>query len=119
LENTLPTKVLIIDDDIPMTDLMRLMLNRESFDVITSNSGEDGIEAAKKYKPDVIVLDLLMPGEDGWHICCKIRKHSQVPILVLSALNMPGLSARVFEAGADEFLIKPVSTGVLVAYLKN
>jgi DNA-binding response OmpR family regulator len=115
----LRTKVLIIDDDVPMTDLMRLMLNRESFDVITSNTGEDGIEAARKYRPDVIVLDLLMPDEDGWHICYRIRKSSQVPILVLSALSMPGLAAQVFEAGADEFLIKPVSTGVLVAYLRK
>jgi DNA-binding response OmpR family regulator len=113
------TKVLIIDDDVPMTDLMRLMLNRESFDVFTANTGEDGIEAVKRYRPDVIVLDLLLPGEDGWHICYRIRKTNRVPILVLSALSMPGLAARVFEAGADEFLIKPVSTGVLVAYLRK
>ena len=113
------TKVLIIDDDVPMTDLMRLMLTRESFDVITANSGEDGIDAVKRYRPDVIVLDLLMPDEDGWHICNRIRKSSQVPILVMSALSMPGLAARVFEVGADELLIKPVSIGVLVAYLRK
>jgi DNA-binding response OmpR family regulator len=113
------TKVLIIDDDIAMTDLMRMILNRESFDVITANSGEDGIEAVKRHRPDVIVLDLLMPGEDGWQICRRIRKNSQVPIMILSALNMPGLSSRVFDAGADEFLIKPVSAGVLVAYLRK
>jgi DNA-binding response OmpR family regulator len=119
LEKPLYTKVLIIDDDVAMTDLMRLMLNRESFDVVTANSGEDGIEAVIRHRPDVIVLDLLMPGEDGWHICKKIRKSSQVPILILSALNMPGLASRVFDAGADEFLIKPVSAGVLVAYLRK
>ena len=113
------TKVLIIDDDIAMTDLMRMMLNRESFDVVISNTGEDGIEAVKRHRPDVIVLDLLMPGEDGWQICRRIRKNSQVPIMILSALNMPGLSSSVFEAGADEFLIKPVSAGVLVAYLRK
>ena len=113
------TKVLIIDDDIAMTDLMRMMLNRESFDVITTNTGEDGIEAVKRHRPDVIVLDLLMPGDDGWQICRRIRKISQVPIMILSALNMPGLSSRVFDAGADEFLIKPVSAGVLVAYLRK
>ncbi len=118
-ERPLLTKVLIIDDDIAMTELMRLMLNRESFDVITASSGEDGIEAVKRHRPDVIVLDLLMPGEDGWHICKKIRKNSQVPIMILSALNMPGLATRVFDAGADEFLIKPVSAGVLVAYLRK
>jgi DNA-binding response OmpR family regulator len=113
------TKVLIIDDDVPMTDLMRLMLNRESFDVFTANTGEEGIEAVKRYRPDVIVLDLLLPGEDGWHVCYRIRKSYRTPILVLSALSMPGLAARVFEAGADEFLLKPVSTGVLVAYLRK
>jgi DNA-binding response OmpR family regulator len=113
------TKVLIIDDDVAMKDLVRLMLDRESFDVITASTGEDGIEAVRKHRPDVIVLDLLMPGEDGWQICRKIRKSSQVPIMILSALNIPGLSSRVFDVGADEFLIKPVSAGVLVAYLRK
>lgn len=113
------TKVLIIDDDVAMTDLMKMLLNRESFDVITANSGEEGIEAVKHHRPDVVVLDLLMPDEDGWQICRKIRKTSQVPIMILSALNMPGLSTRVFDAGADELLIKPVSAGVLVAYLRK
>lgn len=113
------TKVLIIDDDVAMTDLMKMVLNRESFDVITVNSGEEGIEAVKRHRPDVVVLDLLMPDEDGWQICKKIRKNSQVPIMILSALNMPGLSTRVFDAGADELLIKPVSAGVLVAYLRK
>lgn len=111
--------MLIIDDDVAMTDLMRMVLNRESFDVITANSGEDGIEAVKHHHPDVVVLDLLMPDEDGWQICRRIRKNSQVPIMILSALNMPGLSTRVFDAGADELLIKPVSAGVLVAYLRK
>lgn len=113
------TKVLVIDDDSAMTDLLKLMLRQERFDVVTTNSGVEGIEAARKQEPNVIILDLLMPGEDGWQICKTIRDFSEVPILVLSALNNPGLAIRALDGGADDFLIKPVSTGVLIAHLNK
>ncbi|MGE5222775.1 MAG: response regulator transcription factor, partial [Omnitrophica WOR_2 bacterium] len=64
--NKLLASVLVIDDDSAMTDLLKLMLKQESFDVIATNSGREGIVAAKQKNPNVIILDLLMPGEDGW-----------------------------------------------------
>ncbi len=113
------TRVLVIDDDNAMTELLRLMLRRESFEVIARNTGAEGIEAARNCNPHVIILDLLMPDKDGWQICKAIREFSQTPILVFSALNNPGLVSRTFDAGADDFLIKPVSTGMLVAHINK
>ena len=77
-----------------------------------------GRYAAKK-KPDVIVLDLYMAGSDGGKICRSIREFTQVPILVTSAMNKPGSVAQALNEGADDYLIKPVPAGVLVAHLNN
>jgi DNA-binding response OmpR family regulator len=115
----LKTKVLVIDDDTAMTDLFKLTLGPKGFDVITANSAADGIAAIKQHHPDVVVLDLLMPGEDGWETCGSIRKFSNVPILVLSALSSPGLTTRLLDAGADDYLIKPVSTRMLIAQINK
>ncbi|HSO28122.1 MAG TPA: response regulator [Anaerolineales bacterium] len=113
------TKVLVIDDDIEMTDLLKIILEPTSFTVVSANSGLDGIAAAKKFQPDVIILDLLMPGVDGWAVCKEIRSFSQVPILVLSAVNKPGMVARALDEGADDYLLKPMPSGVLIAHLKR
>ncbi len=115
----LKTKVLVIDDDTAMTDLFKLTLGPKGFDVITTNSAADGIAAIKHQHPDVVVLDLLMPGEDGWETCASIREFSNVPILVLSALSSPGLTTRILDAGADDYLIKPVSTRMLIAQINK
>jgi DNA-binding response OmpR family regulator len=115
----LQTKVLVIDDDIEMTDLLRIILVPEHFEVTTANSGMKGIEQSRKIRPDVIILDLLMPVIDGWQVCREIRKFSQVPIIILSAVNKPGMVARALDEGADDFLLKPVPSGVLVAHINK
>lgn len=113
------TKVLVIDDDIEMTDLLRIILVPEHFEVKTANSGIKGIELSHQNKPDVIILDLLMPVIDGWQVCREIRKFSQVPIIILSAVNKPGMVARAIDEGADDFLLKPVPSGVLIAHINK
>lgn len=113
------TRILVIDDDAAMTEMLKVTLEPRAFDVLTANTGEEGIEAAKNQDPDVIILDLFMPGVDGWQVCKAIRKYSQVPILVLSAINKPGTVAKALDEGADDYLIKPVPSGVLVAHLNN
>ena len=80
------TKLLIIDDNPGITDMLELILPPEGFDVTTTNNGPDGIEATKRLEPDVILLDLMMPGVDGWQVCREIRSFSQLPILILSAV---------------------------------
>jgi two-component system OmpR family response regulator/two-component system response regulator RstA len=74
---------------------------------------------AHQLRPDVIVLDLLLPGVDGWQVCREIRSFSAVPILVLSANSKPGMATIALDQGADDYLLKPTPTNVLVAHLRK
>lgn len=112
-------KILIIDDDPAMTELLKLVLQPTVTDVFTVNSGLEGIALTKKLNPDVVILDLMMPEIDGWQVCHAIREFSMVPILILSALDNPGMVARTLDAGADDYLIKPVLSGVLIAHINT
>ena len=112
-------KILVIDDDPAMTDLLRLVLTPIQAAIFTSNSGPEGIELAAKHHPDIIVLDLMMPEMDGWQVCQKLRETSNVPILIISAIDNPGLIAKALDSGADDFLVKPVPSGVLIAHILN
>jgi len=113
------TRILVIDDDQAMTEMLRLVLEPNSFDVYEAHSGPEGIEATRRLNPEVVVLDLLMPGMDGWEVCKEIRTFSQVPILVLSAISKPGIVARALDEGADDYLLKPMPSSVLIAHLKR
>lgn len=116
---TTTAKVLVIDDDIAITELMSMLLKTFGFEVITTNIGAEGIRLAQEGNPNVILLDLMMPDLDGWQVCKAIRQTSNVPILVLSAINDPRMVASVLDVGADEFLVKPVPSGVLVANIRK
>lgn len=112
-------KILVIDDDIAITELLNMLLRTHGFDVITSNSGIEGVQLARETLPQVVLLDLMMPDMDGWQVCKAIRSFSNVPILILSAINDPRMVASVLDAGADDFLVKPVPSSVLVAHLRK
>ncbi len=112
-------KILIIDDDPAMTDLLKIILNTTGAELLTANSGLEGVLAAQSKKPDIIILDLMMAGVDGWQVCKSIRQFSKIPILVLSALDSPGVVAHALETGADDYLVKPVPARVLIAHLQN
>jgi CheY-like chemotaxis protein len=112
-------KVLTIDDDPAMTELLTLLLKMHGLDAYMANSGEDGLKLVRKLSPDVIILDLMMPDMDGWQVCTQVRAFSKVPIIVLSALDSPGIVASALDAGADDYLVKPVPSGVLIAHLNN
>ena len=111
--------VLVIDDDIAMTEMMKIILEPKAFGVNIAFTGASGIEAARNLDPDVIILDLCMPEMDGEQVCKAIREFSQVPILILSAMNKPGLITRTLDGGADDYLFKPVPSGTLIAHLNN
>jgi len=115
----LPLKVLAIDDDEAMTDLLTLLLQTHGFEVLTANSGDEGIAITRRDSPDVIILDLMMPDKDGWQVCRQLRTFSKVPILIFSALDNPGMVASALDAGADDYLVKPVPSGVLIAHLNT
>ena len=106
-------KILVIDDDSALTDLLELLL--EPIEVIIANSGQDGMEKARQINPDMIILDLMLPDVDGWRICREIRMYSSVPILILSVLDNPDRIAEALNAGADDYIIKPVTRNILMA----
>jgi len=118
MENA-PIKILVIDDDPAMTDLLKLLLEPTSSCVMTANSGADGLQMVQNKQPDVIILDLMMSEMNGWQVCKSVRAFSSVPILILSALDSPGMVAAALDAGADDYLIKPVTSGVLLAHLNK
>ncbi len=112
-------RILIIDDDSASTDLLKLLLASYPAEVLTSNTPLDGVELARKLKPDLILLDLWMPEMNGLDVCKTIRRFSTVPILILSALDTPETIAGVLDAGADDYLVKPVTRNILQAYIKK
>jgi len=112
-------RILVIDDDHGMTDLLTILLTPASSEVLTANSAPDGIEMVRKHLPDVVILDLVLPQMDGWDVCRKVREFSNVPILILSALDTPGLIAQALDNGADDYLTKPISSGTLIAHLNK
>jgi two-component system, OmpR family, response regulator MtrA len=112
-------RILIIDDDPASTDLIRILLSSFPAEVFSTNLPADGIEMVRKIKPDLILLDLWMPEMDGRQVCRAVRQNSHVPILILSALDSPEMIAEVLNAGADDYLVKPVSQNILHAYLRK
>lgn len=114
-----PTRVLVIDDDDATTEMFKFILEPKQFEVHVVNTGAEGIEATQRFSPDVVVLDLLMPEMNGTEVCREIRSFSQVPILVLSAVSKPGMVAQALDEGADDYLLKPITSSVLIARLKR
>ncbi len=112
-------KILVIDDDPAMTELLSLVLAPTNAQIFTSNSGEEGLKLVKEQEPDIVLLDLMMPKMDGWQVTENIRSISSVPILILSVMDNPGLVARALDKGADDYLVKPVPTGILIAHINN
>ncbi len=112
-------EVLLIDDDVELSVMLRTLLRGQDFQIQSFCSGEEGINACREAPPDVVILDLLMPEMDGWEVCEHIRTFSDVPILILSALGAPGSVAKALDAGADDYLIKPVHASLLASRLRT
>ncbi len=112
-------EVLLIDDDPDLSIMLRTLLRGQDFQIKAVFSGEEGIELCRKEQPDVVILDLLMPEMDGWEVCERIREFSEVPILILSALGSPASVARALDAGADDYLIKPIHASLLASRLRT
>lgn len=112
-------RVLVIDDDPAMTDLLRIILSSNQMEVKVVNDGQTGLNSLHNYSPNIIILDLLMPELDGWKVCRKIKQINNIPILVLSAVDSPGMIAEALDAGADDYLIKPVTSTSLIAHINS
>ncbi|MBO5198345.1 MAG: response regulator transcription factor [Lachnospiraceae bacterium] len=111
-------KILIVDDDSNIAELISLYLTKECFDTQIVNDGEEAIESFRTYQPNLILLDLMLPGIDGYEVCREVRKTSNVPIIMLSAKGEIFDKVLGLELGADDYMIKPFDSKELVARVK-
>jgi len=116
---TMHTKVLIVDDDHETADLIRMLLEPDSFEVLMTTSGQEGATIIRDVSPDVMIIDLMMPDMDGLKVCKEVRKFSTIPILVLSSIGKPGIAEQALDEGADDYLVKPMNKKVLIACLNK
>ena len=111
-------KILIVDDDEHIAELISLYLTKECFDTRIEHDGQSAITAFKEYMPDVVLLDIMLPGKDGYRVCREIRMESNVPIIMLSAKTEVFDKVLGLELGADDYMIKPFDSKELVARVK-
>ena len=112
-------KILIIDDEAKIVEICQDYLKAAGFSVVTSLDGEGGLEKARKEKPDLILLDLMLPGIDGLDICRELRKESNTPIIMLTARVEETDKLVGLELGADDYITKPFSPREMVARVRT
>ena len=111
-------RILIVDDDENIAELISLYLTKECFDTMMVHDGAAAMDAFHSFKPDLILLDLMLPGKDGYQICREIRAESSVPIMMLSAKGEVFDKVLGLELGADDYMIKPFDNKEMVARVK-
>ncbi len=111
-------RVMIVDDDKNICELLRLYLQKEGYDTHLAHDGQAALAAFESYKPDILLLDIMMPVQDGWETCRKIRATSQVPIIMLSAKGETFDKVLGLELGADDYIVKPFDTKEVMARIK-
>lgn len=112
-------RVLVVDDDKNICELLRLYLEKEGYGVILAHDGEEAVVKFNALKPDIILLDIMLPGIDGWQVCREIRKKSNVPIIMITAKVETFDKVLGLELGADDYIVKPFDPMELVARVKS
>ena len=111
-------KILIVDDDENICELLRLYLEKDGFETVVANDGEQAVKYAQQYNPDLILLDIMLPLLDGWQVCREIRKTSETPIIMLTAKGETFDKILGLELGADDYVCKPFDTKEVIARIK-
>ena len=111
-------RILVVEDDHKTADLVRLYLERDGYWVLTAYDGSEGLDVAREWKPDLVVLDLLLPGFNGMEVCRTLRNESEVPIIMLTALSTEQDKLGGLDLGADDYVTKPFSPKELVARVR-
>ncbi len=111
----LKQKILIVDDDENIAELISLYLEKEQYDTETAHSGEEALQIVEVYNPDLILLDLMLPGIDGYEVCQQVRKTRDIPIIMLSAKGEVFDKVLGLKMGADDYMVKPFDSNELVA----
>ena len=114
----MPKKILIVEDEANIRELLRLYLEREGYTVLEAENGVEGIKKWKSDKPDMLLLDVMMPVMDGWAVCREIRAESDVPIIMLTAKGETADRVSGLEMGADDYIVKPFDTKEVIARIK-
>jgi len=110
--------VLVVDDDPALLKLMGDSLGLAGYRVITASEGKTALQLVEDSKPDLVLLDVMMPDMDGWQVCQRVRQFSQVPIIMLTAKGRPEDVTHGLETGADDYIVKPFSVDVALARVK-
>jgi DNA-binding response OmpR family regulator len=111
-------KILVIDDEPLITESLEYSLKQEGFQVVVAHDGHQALEVAREEAPDLIVLDIMLPGMDGWETCRRLRQESTVPIIMLTARGQEIDRVLGLEMGADDYLAKPFSFRELLARIR-
>lgn len=111
-------KIMIVDDDKNICELLQIYLQKEGYHVTAMSSGEEAVEVFPKLRPDIILLDVMLPGMDGWQVCREIRKRSMAPIIMLTAKGDTFDKVLGLELGADDYIVKPFDAKEIIARIK-
>ena len=110
--------VLVVDDDVRMVRMMRRILELENYRIATAENAEAALDAFDRETPDLVLLDVMMPGMDGYTACQRIREFSQIPIIMVTARSIDEEKVRGLDAGADDYITKPFSASELTARVR-
>lgn len=111
-------KILVVDDDKNICDLLRMYLEKEGYSVVMVHNGLDAVECFSSEEPDLVLLDIMLPQLDGWQVCREIRKQSETPIIMVTAKDETFDKVLGLELGADDYVTKPFDTKEIVARIK-
>ena len=111
-------QILLVDDDPNISELIKLYLTKEGFDVVTASRGDEALKLFKTTAPSLVLLDIMLPGMDGWQVCREVRKVSNIPVIMLTAKDETFDKVLGLELGADDYIVKPFEPKELVARIK-
>ena len=112
------TKIMVVDDDPNIRELVRLYLEKEGFEIVTAERGDEAVKLFRASPPNLMLLDVMLPGMDGWQVCREVRKISNIPIIMLTAKDETFDKVLGLELGADDYIVKPFDMKELVARIK-
>lgn len=112
-------RILVVDDDTALAEMIGIVLRAEGFDPVFCGDGSQAVEAFRAAKPDLVLLDLMLPGMDGIEVCGRIRDESGVPIIMLTAKSDTADVVKGLESGADDYVVKPFNPKELVARVRT
>ncbi|ARQ05698.1 response regulator YycF [Macrococcoides canis] len=111
-------KIVVVDDEKPIADILEFNLKKEGYDVHVAYDGDDAVELIYDIQPDIVLLDIMLPGRDGMEVCREVRKKYDMPIIMLTAKDSEIDKVLGLELGADDYVTKPFSTRELIARVK-